>query len=164
MNCAQWEERIALAAGGELASSEVESHVAECAGCREFRSMLAENIEALHSLQAVEIDEAHYTAVRARVMVELGRPRTAWRGLAWIASFAALVLAVAVGWPRKEAAIPDPPRMLAAIPKAPLADARGSDKNRSGPRKPAVTRTNRTPMTVKLQTSDPNIVIYWIAD
>lgn len=171
MNCAEWQERIALHAGGDPAEG-VEGHLAECAECQAFRAEMRESLEALRSLQGEEIDAAHYTAVRARVMAELEHPRAAlWWRLAWIMG---LVLAVALGWPRREVRVPDPPRVMAAIPKAPLAYARRSDRpvapargagnNRGSARQQAMVTDKRAPLTVKLQTSDPNIVIYWIAD
>ncbi len=39
MRCEQWEERIALHAGGDVTggdAAQVERHLAECAPCREF--------------------------------------------------------------------------------------------------------------------------------
>jgi hypothetical protein len=156
MNCAAWEERIALHAGGDAVEG-VETHLAECRECTAFWQEMRESVEALRSLPGEELDNAHYTAVRARVMAELERPRAAWRRLAWIAGVAALVI-VALGWPRREMAIPDPPRIMAAIPSAPLVmTARRASVVK-------VRRERREPLVVKLQTSDPNIVIYWIAD
>jgi hypothetical protein len=163
-NCAEWEERIALHAGGDAAEG-VEGHLAECPACQEFWSEMRESVEALRSLEGDVPDPAHFAAVRARVIGEIEQPRRVWRRLAWISGVAAMLLAVLL-WPR-ERVVPDPPRMMAAIPKAPLAYARGSDHNvmlRSRARRQAVARTNRTPLTVRLQTPDPNIVIYWIAD
>ena len=50
MNCLDWEERIALYAGGDLTgaeAAEVERHVADCAGCQVFWSGLRETLAEL---------------------------------------------------------------------------------------------------------------------
>jgi hypothetical protein len=158
MNCAEWQERIVLHAGGERADG-VEAHLAECAECRVFWSEMRESVEDLRSLHGEEIDAAHYTAVRARVMGEIERSHAVWRRLAWISGVAALVMA-AILWPRRETPVAVVPRMVAAIPSAPLVMA----KHASKANRPAPETRRREPLTVRLETSDPNIVIYWIAD
>ena len=53
MNCAEWEERIALHAGGDLApgeAAEVERHLAECAGCQVFWSGMRESLAVLREV------------------------------------------------------------------------------------------------------------------
>ncbi len=52
MNCAEWQERIALHAGGDLTQGEaepVERHVAECPGCQVFWSGMKESGGAARS-------------------------------------------------------------------------------------------------------------------
>ena len=65
-------------------------------------------------------------------------------------------------WPSPRV-IPQAPRMLASIPPAP-AVVKPAPAVRRPVRKLAAQGPSRTPLTVKLQTTDPNIVIYWIAD
>jgi hypothetical protein len=161
MNCMDWEERIALYAGGD-ASADVEQHLAECDYCRDFCDELRSTLATLREEHSREIDAAHFTAVRAGVIAEIERGRKAWRRLAWVSGVgiaAALLLGIAL----RPAPLPSPPpRVAISIPQAPLT-----------PRfdKPAESRLQAKslphkgePIVVKLQTADPNIVIYWIAD
>src|SRR5690349_11245541 len=99
MNCATWEERIALYAGGDLKREEtagVERHLAECPGCQIFASGLMEAMGAMRSAHAEEISPAHYTALRARVLAAVERERRGWRRL-WVYAAAAALALVAVG-------------------------------------------------------------------
>jgi hypothetical protein len=58
--------------------------------------------------------------------------------------------------------VPQPPRLLARIPPAPAAVKAATEIR---PVRQVVARVpRRAPLTIKLQTTDPNIVIYWIAD
>ena len=122
--------------------------------------------ESLAVLQAAHAElpaAAHFTAVRVRVMAELERSARPWRRLAWISGVgvaAALLLLLAL-WPAR--AVPEAPRMLASIPPAPeVVKAAPAVRRPSG--RQWRTLRGRAPLTVKLQTTDPNIVIYWIAD
>jgi hypothetical protein len=74
---------------------------------------------------------------------------------------AALLLMFAL-WPSPRA-VPQAPRMLASIPPAPVV-VKAAPAIRRPVRQVAARVRPRTPLTVKLQTTDPNIVIYWIAD
>ena len=161
MNCVEWQERIALHAGGDAAPDEaatVERHLGECAGCQIFWSGMKESLAALSEVHAELPEAAHFAAVRARVIGEIEGSRRGWRRLAWLSAVAATaVLAVAL-WP-SGTEIPAAPRMMASIPSAPLviSPARPTHVARVRPEK-------REPLTIRLQTSDPNIVIYWIAE
>jgi hypothetical protein len=119
--------------------------------------------EILRSAHAEPIDAAHYTAVRARVTAEIERSRMAWRRLAWISGVGAMAAAVllTVELHRPEVARPAP--VAIAIPPAPAAPVVRRDPVEVARARPAA-RRHREPLTIKLQTSDPNIVIYWIAD
>ncbi|MEO8370361.1 MAG: hypothetical protein ABI806_14345, partial [Candidatus Solibacter sp.] len=113
---------------------------------------------------------AHFTAVRSRVIAELERQARPWWQRSWVcgctAALAAILVLVAI-WPRGPA--PTAPRILASIPAAPpapevrnVATAPSRSRLRSEPR--ASASGPHEPLTIKLQTTDPNIVIYWIAD
>jgi anti-sigma factor RsiW len=166
MNCFDWEERIALYAGGDLAPAEVqavERHVAECAGCRLLLSGLRESLSLVREAHIEGVDAAHFAAVRARVLAELERgPARRWR-FGWVYALAAAAVVILVAmWPRPEQ------RMVVAMPPAPAAPAvaravlpprhyrRPVVKPVARPEEPA------EPMVVKLLTNDPNVVIYWI--
>ncbi len=85
MNCAHWEERIALYAGGDLPAAEaaeVERHLGDCPGCQLFASGLKESLQLLQGIHQEEIAPAHFAAVRARVMARLeGSLQPWWRKL-----------------------------------------------------------------------------------
>ena len=71
MSCVDWEERIALYAGGDLAAAEaqaVERHVAECGGCQLLLSGLRESLGLLREAHGEPVEAAHFAAVRARVI------------------------------------------------------------------------------------------------
>lgn len=186
MNCTEWEERIALHAGGDLPAGEaveVERHLGECAGCHVLWSGLRESLDTLraaHQAHQDTLGPAHFTAVRGRVLAELERRRRARWGWVWAGGLAAAALAVVLSVAMWLARTPRLPQVAMTIPPAQtLAYPRGSDPSRdrkgavfaAHPR-PARKRVRvvapetrqRPPLTVKLQTSDPNIVIYWIAD
>jgi hypothetical protein len=165
MSCVDWQERIALHAGGDAAPGEaakVERHLGECAGCRMLRSEMSESLAALREVHGELPDAAHFTAVRARVIGELERRRQVWRRLAWISGVAAMMAVLFVAWPRQAEIPPAPPRILASIPSAPL--VRSMAAHPMPARVATIRHEKRTPLTIRLQTSDPNIVIYWIAE
>jgi anti-sigma factor RsiW len=167
MNCVEWETRVALHAGGDLAggdAAEVERHLGECSACQSLWSDVRESLAVLQAAHAEVPAAAHFTAVRSRVMAELERSAQPWRRLAWISGVgvaAALLLMFAL-WPSPRA-VPQAPRMLASIPPAPVV-VKAAPAIRRPVRQVAARVRPRTPLTVKLQTTDPNIVIYWIAD
>jgi hypothetical protein len=116
--------------------------------------------EILQDAHNDPIDPAHYTAVRARVLAEIEQQHSPWRRLAWLSGVGALIAALffAIPMPRPELprlpgiAAPSAPALLARAPQ-PAVHARR-----------VTPRPRRDPLTIKLQTSDPNIIIYWIAD
>jgi hypothetical protein len=166
----EWETRVALHAGGDLTgaeATEVERHLGECSGCQVLWSGVRESLAEIRSAHTSVPVAAHFTAVRSRVIAELERDARRWRRLAWVSGLgvtaALLLLAL---WPPR--AIPDPPLRLASIPPARWVVKPKVVKVPRAVRRPArqvVSQTpRRSPVTVKLQTTDPNIVIYWIAD
>ena len=86
MNCSDWQMRIAAEdpAGAE--------HVSGCHACREFARELSENAVALRS---IVVDEAAYTAMRARVMEAVQAKRRS--GWLWGAA-AAFTACMALVW------------------------------------------------------------------
>ncbi|HEY1497385.1 MAG TPA: zf-HC2 domain-containing protein [Candidatus Solibacter sp.] len=161
MNCVEWQERIALHAGGDAAPDEAamaEQHLGECAGCQAFWSGMMESLAVLREVHAELPEAAHFAAVRARVIGELERSRRGWRRLAWIPAVAAIAVLTIVLWPSRTE-IPAPPRMMASIPNAPLVVSPAPPRHVA-----RVVPKKREPLTIRLQTSDPNIVIYWIAE
>jgi len=166
MNCMEWEERVALHAGGDLAggeAEEVERHLADCPGCQVFWSGMREALATLQDAHADDVPAAVFTSVRAGVMAEIERGRKAWRRLAWVSGvgIAAMVL---VGLAIRPGPLPGPPpRVGVQIPAAEL--VRTAERGGPPPRRlqPGLTAPPSR-VLVKLQTADPKIVIYWIAD
>jgi hypothetical protein len=192
MNCRNWEERIALWAGGDLAPSEardVEGHLTHCPDCQMFAGGINQSLETLRGAHAEPIAEAHFAAVRARVLAKLaadGRNRRKW---VWLA--AAVTAAAVFGF---ATLMPPPAKKCGAVPLAcagapgPAVQAKdtntgqprqagqgpGPQTRRSAPlaqasrgrrRKPVVRPAKKPePLLVKLVTDDPDVVIYWFAD
>jgi hypothetical protein len=160
MNCVDWEERVALYAGGDLVEADVEQHLAECAACREFCVGLREMREELRDEHWSEIDAAEFTAVRSRVIAEIERGRRVWRRLAWASGVGIAAAALVLGIALRPGPLPaPPPRVAVSIPAAEL--VRGVERPAAIPQH---AQHKREPILVKMQTTDPNIVIYWIAD
>ncbi|HTS64229.1 MAG TPA: zf-HC2 domain-containing protein [Candidatus Acidoferrales bacterium] len=163
MNCMDWEERIALHAGGDLDAGEaaaVERHLSDCPGCQVFWSGLKETLGKLREMHEEGLGPADYAAVRARVMAEVERGRRVWRRLAWVSGvgIAAMVLLGVAVRAKLQSPLPPPPsRMALRIPEAPLV----REQHATSARPKAA---GRAPLVVKLQTADPNIVIYWIGE
>lgn len=162
MNCVEWETQVALHAGGDLTGAEataVERHLGQCSACQVLWSGVRESLAVLQAAHAELPAPADFTAVRARVRVQLERRARPWGRLAWISGVAAAaVLLVLAFWPAR-VVVPEAPRVLARIPAAPVVRA---------PVRQAAAHvahaTRRAPLTVKWQTADPKIVIYWIVD
>jgi anti-sigma factor RsiW len=170
MNCADWEERIALYAGSDLApakAAEVERHLAECAGCQMFAGWLKASLELLRDAHGEALDGAHFAAVRSRVVAQLARERRPLWRRAWVyglaAVAAALLVAVAVR-PSRWAA-PRPPEVAMVRPPAaavvPVAAARRLTRVRPKPRPKAGPGEL---VLVRLVTDNPDVVIYWISE
>lgn len=99
MSCREWEEKIALFEGGDLAAgeaAEVERHLAECSGCREAAEAVGWSLDLIRQAGHEPIAPAHFAAVRARVLAELeAEPRPAWRR-AWVWGLAGAVVLLGV--------------------------------------------------------------------
>jgi hypothetical protein len=166
MNCSDWEGRVALYAGGDLdwlEASAVERHVGECAGCQILLSGLRESLSFLRQGHSEPIEEAHLTSVRAGVMVELRR-RTPWWRQVWVyGAVAAAVLVFVSARPS-----PERPSKVAKSTEVPPVAVQGKQQPEPRP-KPSRWRAVRPPaatetVLVKLETNNPDVVIYWISE
>jgi hypothetical protein len=177
MNCVEWEERIALYTGGELAgedAAEVERHVGQCLGCQVFASGMRQSLEFLTSAHQDVPDPAHFAAVRARVLSEIRGTsrRYLWPVIAAVAAAAAILLVMLRPHPVRKPDAPQPVVAHVPAPEPPLEPAvRVARHRRKAPRRRAVVvakaqpRHEETkPLVVKLVTDDPNVVIYWISE
>jgi anti-sigma factor RsiW len=161
MNCVDWEERIALYAGGDLAPAEaqaVERHVAECAGCQVLLSGLRQSLALIREVHDEPLEEAHFAAVRARVLAELEHaPARRWRFIWAPALAAAAVVLLMVAWPRPEQHIVLP---MPHAPAAPLVAKVLLEPPKAKPRQPQASED----VVIKIETDNPDVVIYWIAE
>ena len=119
--------------------------------------------ELLRAAHNEPLDSAHYTAVRARVIAEIERTRSPWRRLAWLSGIAAMAAVLLFAVALRHSEVGPPPAVAIAIPPAPPPVMARPRPVLAARARPAI-RRHREPLTIKLQTSDPNIVIYWIAD
>jgi anti-sigma factor RsiW len=163
MNCFAWEERIALYAGGDLGPVEaqaVERHVGECASCQLLLSGLRESLSLVREAHVEPVDAAHFAAVRARVLAELERRPARWWRFGWVYALAAAAVVMLVAmWPRPEQ------RMVVAIPPSPAAPLVARVPIPAGPLyRETRERKGAETVMVKLETDDPDVVIYWIAE
>jgi hypothetical protein len=146
-----------------------------------------ETLKLLREAHEEPIAEAHYAAVRARVLSQLAAQRRPWRGWAYgFAAAAALVIVLAVvkvgrtPWsargPLAPLYVPPSQSLLSSERPArgPAADQGVRPTLRqAAKRRPQVAKLPHNsgvigppiaqPLMVKLVTDDPNIVIYWIS-
>jgi hypothetical protein len=147
-----------------------------------------ETLEMLREAHREAIAEAHFAAVRARVLAQLAAERRPWRQRIWLFGFAAaavaaMLLATFVGRTHWSARVPletllaQPSGARAIIERptgASAADqgvrptnARTRPSRRRHAAAAAAYRVigppDPRPLVVKLITDDPNVVIYWIA-
>jgi anti-sigma factor RsiW len=176
MNCSDWEERIALHAGGDLPpaeAAEVERHLRECAACQVLASGLKQSLELLKEAHDEPLAAAHFSAVRARVVAELEQKRRPFWRRAWSFGLAAAVVAVLVMLALQPGRTPERPvpvvaanhPLVIADPEEPPAISLPHRRVARRVVRPIAPDTpDPEPLIVKLQTDDPNVVIYWIAD
>ena len=183
MNCSEWEEKVALYAGGDLTAGEaavVERHVGECASCQLLLSGLRQSLTLFREGHAEEVDAAHYAAVRSRVLAELGGGRTPWWRWTWVGAAVAAVLLMVVAVRQK------PPKTRGQTERSPVvavarpenvpsvpgfSPAAAAPVRRRVHRKPAPpkqivvnTELPADPLVVKLITNDPDVIIYWVTE
>ena len=188
MNCRDWEERIALYAGGDLPAAQVaeaERHLADCPGCQLLAGGLRQGLGALREAHEEPLEEAHFAAVRARVLAELERERRpVWRR-AWVYGLAAALVLAAMwaGRPKNRvgprriedrlvAAVEPPPLPFQPVLRPiPAVRAHGTHRQPppapagfdAAPAQPQAQEATGTLM-VKLASDDPTVAIYWIAE
>ncbi len=167
MNCTEWEERLALYAGGDLEAKEaasVEGHLGECPGCRMFASGVRRSVEMMRESRGDLPAEAAFSAVRARVLARVAaRRRWGWAVVAALAAAAAcLALAVRIEW----TPVPKPPVVAVRVPPAPAEAFLIPRRAEPGPvyRAKALRAKTASPVLIRMVTDDPDVVIYWIAE
>jgi anti-sigma factor RsiW len=169
MNCRRFEKLFALYIEGDLPERKwraVEEHVAGCEACRDFAARLEASQRAVKDLRDEPADAEALEEIRglvlARIAVSEPKPRFSWR-FAYAAAAAVLAIAAVVWVPR-----PTPPPLpvpVASLPAPVLPEAAPKPPVRRAVHKlrPAP-RPRPEPLLVKFETSDPNVVIYWIVE
>ena len=189
MNCAGFEKLIALDAEGDLPAAKADSvadHLRTCSHCRTFAQELHTSQSLLKDLRQETVDEAALQAVRRGVLNRLpaeipAAPWGLWRFALGAAMAAAIILAVVVfrhpsRAPGRDSArqqkelpsleaeqqTPAPPSLPMRLPQRARAERprhahAAINRNSEAPRHPE-------PLTVKLLTNNPNVVIYWQVD
>ena len=176
MNCQEWEERIALYASGDAGAAdagETERHIAGCAECRVFWSGMKQSLEWLREAHREEIAPAHYAAVRARVMAQLLRGRAPWWKQVWVYGVgmaAAVTVAAMTMAVRPHANVPPSAAVKPAVVAIAADAGRGAGSRPGGlphygpGRRHRLLHHQPETLLVKLETDNPDVVIYWIAE
>ena len=181
MNCRDWEERLALYAGGDLApdeAAEVERHLGECPGCQMFASGLKESLEMLR--------ESHRErpvpgAFRGGAGASAGGSGT--RPASFVAAGMGVWLGVggrgAACWRSSRCGHPEAAGSgRCRHPPAALGARAGSRQEAAGitwtarrpgesprhQRRAPVKAQPGEPIVVRMVTDNPDVVIYWIAE
>ena len=190
MNCTDFEKLIALDLEGDLPQPQhgtLREHLQACARCHEFVQQLRASQVMVKGLAEEAVDEAALEEVRRRVRVGLAaeaeRPAfPVWRWALGSGVVAALILAALILRPLVQRPVPPAtatrraPESVAAVQSAPALPgslspqtAKSTSTRQQKSPSPASLRTNASgrhpePLTIKLLTDNPNVVIYWLVD
>lgn len=170
MTCEQARELAALAVSGDVNAAErraLDLHNSGCAECRAEAEGFEDLLLELGAMRGDALPESAGAALRARVLAEIpNRRRPGWL-VAWPAFAAVLACsAVLVVVLRPVATVPPPAPpaapLVASVPIIPPpvegAPVKPHKAVRPRPSEP------EEPTVVHMFTSDPDVVIYWIAD
>lgn len=136
MNCQDCEVLLA----GEETSPQLEQHLHECDSCRSLAEDLRENAGVLAAMKQEDLP---------KLSIRVPRTAKVYPWLVGAAAAAALVIALLL--PR-----PSTP-VLRTAPQPPVASVSQPPEAPSTPQK-------AQPLKIKMLTSDPDVVIYWIVD
>jgi len=190
MNCRSFEKLVALYVEGDLSgwkAEAVEAHLKACAQCREFAQELRVSQAALKSLRQDTLDEAVFQTVRTRVLSSLGAGKVRLAFPVWRYALAAcllILMVVSFLKLRRPSQFRTTPVIasLANHPQAPAAEhvpapvretslhalKAGRPRRRSRHVLTARASTGNLPrpepLTIKLVTDNPKVVIYWQVD
>jgi len=157
----------------------VERHLRECAGCQVLASGLQQSLALLKEAHHEPLAAAHFSAVRARVVAEVEQQRrrgALWaRRRAWGYGLAAVAVALLAMLALRTGRIPVAVRtnrsltvaalsLPVVVAREPVTPPPHRRVVRHAVRSNVPDTSDPEPLIVKLQTDDPNVVIYWIAD
>ncbi len=171
MNCRRFEKWFALDVEGDLPVRKrlaVAEHLAGCEQCRNFAARMEVSQRAVRDLANEPVEEAVLDLIRARVLARVAeeeRPRRSWR-FAYAAIPAVMAVVAVVVWMSRPVPQEPPPvpRPVASMPTPPVRLVPKPLVRRAVRRRPAPPKPRPEPLMVKLETSDPNVVIYWIVE
>jgi len=190
MSCSRWHRLVALYVGDDLDRSRaerLERHLELCPSCRDLAQDLRRDLRRLRELDSAAAADPDLGSVRAAVMAKIQSRRTPPavfvepRLLAALAAVVVVVVLALLFREGREPAVshiavrenPSPAPVAAADPQpavafeAPQAADSRVARAEPSPREP-VARTSPSapvePMTIKILTDDPEVVIYWIVD
>jgi len=185
MSCRYSENDLALYVEGDLSpakAEEVNVHLTSCKACRQLVDELRESQSLFKSIRQETVSPAELLHLRARVMekVAVRAPRPFWgrwvyalAGAAFVAAIVAVVLGRYGHREQKFVKVAETSPVMSAAPavihvtevenKAPV-KLSTRHRRRQEVVQPKVSGETLKPMMVKLQTADPNIVIYWLFD
>jgi hypothetical protein len=181
----EWEEAIALAAGGDLSPAEqaaLDAHLSTCETCRKFGAEMGVQSVALRGLANEPVE----TAPLKQLVMAAVRPRR-MRPVAWIAAAAAALLLIVfvANRPKKpEIAITQPPRppmervqpgdqsrpvdkpQLVEKPQPQTPVEVAALKPKPIPERSARLRNEKQSRdtVITFVTDDPDVVIYWLVN
>jgi len=159
MNCQECELMLAL----DERSAELDAHLVGCPGCSELATEMAANSDALREMNAEPMPQ-----VRSMVLAEIRAQESRRRVMRWGWALAAAAAVVVVfGVARKDRAKPDVGRPFQTAAALPRAEQKAEPVQRTVAKRPVEARRRPgmvAPLRVKMLTSDPNIVIYWIVE
>jgi anti-sigma factor RsiW len=174
VTCEQARDLAALAASGDITQAELsalESHNAICSKCRAETEAFEIMCGQLAGMREESAPEHVYSAVRARVAAEISHRRrpgwtAAWVGFA-VAATSGLLVAIMLRFPAPVVKQP----VASAPVEAASVQTDSPDVFVPSPKRRVRRTAMRTkapvpaePLVVHMFTSDPDVVIYWIAD
>lgn len=157
MTCQECEVLLASEGG----SAEIERHLAACADCRELRNDLRANADAFREMTAMPLPSVSW-AVLAKVRAQETRRQVARWGWALAAAAAIVVVFLAT---RPAPVAPLPPVVIAKalahdVAQHTVTPVVNTHRKRQATRLPAP----QQPLKIKMFTSDPDVVIYWLVE
>lgn len=194
MRCSRVERYLAIAEDHEARPSvkrRIELHLSACEACRAFGESLRQSREALDGLRREPLDPAVLDEVRRGALRAIETAADSRRtftrpGLIWsfaaAAAAALLVLGLltrngerrapeTVRLSKPEAEQESRPRRTAAVPEPSEREAVPDETKRPPAPQPHAKKSTRVtiaqrsqPVTIKMLTDDPDVVIYWIIE
>lgn len=167
MNCRDWELELAASLDTPPAVP-LAAHLTQCPSCRALHEQLLLDQDDLRQLAAQPLPPQALDQLHTAVMAQIPTRRFAWRIPLAIAAAAAATFVPA--WMLLRPSAPPPVRVEQAVVVQPPPEPQVIP----APVAPARARRPRSPqrgspqrgqaLLVKLETADPNVVIYWSID